>query len=109
MAYFQMSRLALQWLFRKPLTRRYPFEPRRVIAHSRGQLEFTKDTCVYCTVCAKKCPTNALSVHRARKRWAIDRLRCIHCGACVEACPKHSLALTTSHGTPILTKDREVH
>jgi len=80
MGYFEMSKLALKWALTKPPTTRYPFEPRIPIAGSRGQLVFTKDNCVYCTVCAKKCPTGALLVNRAQKKWAIDRLRCINCG-----------------------------
>ena len=107
MAYFEMSRLALKWVLTKPVTSRYPFEPRQAIAGSRGQLVFTKKTCVYCTVCAKKCPTGALTVNRAQKQWTIDRLLCITCGYCVEACPKESLELTTDHGSPTVTKDRE--
>jgi ech hydrogenase subunit F len=109
MAYFEMSKLALQWALRKPPTSRYPFEPRRVIGGSRGQLVFTKANCVYCTVCAKKCPTGALSVNRAQKRWIIDRLRCISCGYCVDSCPKDSLALSTDHGHPTVTRDREFY
>jgi formate hydrogenlyase subunit 6/NADH:ubiquinone oxidoreductase subunit I len=109
MAYFEMSKLALKWALRKPPTSRYPFEPRRALDGSRGQLRFTRDNCVYCTVCAKKCPTGALTVDRARKKWIIDRLLCITCGYCVEACPKKSLDLITHHGTPTVTKDREFH
>ena len=109
MAYFEMSRLALKWVLTKPVTSRYPFEPRQAIAGSRGQLVFTKKTCVYCTVCAKKCPTGALTVNRAQKQWTIDRLLCITCGYCVEACPKQSLELTTPHGIPTVTKDRECY
>ncbi|MFO1499733.1 MAG: 4Fe-4S binding protein [Verrucomicrobiota bacterium] len=107
MSYFQMSKLALKWALTKPPTSRYPFEPRRMINGSRGQLVFTKDNCVYCTVCAKKCPTGALTVLRAHKKWIIDRLRCISCGYCVEACPKKSLELTAAHSTPTVTRDRE--
>ncbi len=107
MAYFEMSRLALKWALSKPVTSRYPFEPRQAMAGSRGHLIFTKDNCVYCTVCAKKCPTGALVVNRARKKWAIDRLRCIACGYCVEVCPKKSLALDTAHNAPAVTKDLE--
>jgi ech hydrogenase subunit F len=40
--------------------------------------------------------------------WAIDRLLCISCGYCVENCPKKSLALSTKHGVPTVTKDREI-
>jgi ech hydrogenase subunit F len=107
MAYFEMSKLALKWAFKKPVTTRYPFEPRLAIAGSRGRLVFTKDNCVYCAVCAKKCPTGALVINRAQKKWTIDRLMCISCGYCVELCPKKSLVLTTDHGVPSVTKDRE--
>ena len=107
MAYFEMSRLALKWALSKPPTSHYPFEPRRALAGSRGRLIFTKDNCVYCTVCAKKCPTGALVVNRAQKKWIIDRLRCINCGACVEGCPKKSLELQEMHGGAAVTKDLE--
>ena len=108
MPYFEMSRMAVEWAMSKPPTTRYPFEPRRALAGSRGRLAFTKDSCVYCTVCAKKCPTGALVVNRAQKQWAIDRLRCITCGYCVEVCPKKSLQLKSSHAAPTVTKDLEV-
>lgn len=109
MAYFTMSRLALKWAFTKPCTTRYPFEPRRALPGSRGSLVFARDNCVYCTVCAKRCPTGALAVNRAQKRWSIDRLMCINCGYCVEACPKDCLQLSTAHATPVVTKDREFY
>ncbi len=109
MSYFAMSKLALKWAFAPPATTNYPFTPRAALAGSRGWLLFTKDTCVYCNVCAKKCPTGALLVNRAQTSWAIDRLRCITCGYCVEVCPKKSLELATSHGNPLVTKDREFY
>ena len=74
---------------------------------SRDRLVFTRDNCVYCTVYAKKCPTGALIVNWAQKKWAIDRLLCITCGYCVETCPKKSLSLVTAHAGPVVTKDRE--
>ena len=108
MAYFEMAKLALKWAVSKPPTSRYPFESRRMIPGSRGRLAFTKDNCVYCNICAKKCPTGALTVNRAQKQWVIDRLRCICCGYCVEACPKKSLNLVTEHGAPVVKKGQEV-
>jgi formate hydrogenlyase subunit 6/NADH:ubiquinone oxidoreductase subunit I len=107
MAYFQMTWLALKWALTQPPTSRYPFEPRHPIPGSRGQIVFTKDNCVYCTVCAKRCPTGALRVNRAQKAWTIDRLLCISCGCCIDVCPKDSLAFSTSHGLPAVTRERE--
>ncbi len=109
MAYFTMAKLALKWAIQPPVTRRYPFTPRRALPNSRGQLVFIKDKCVYCTVCAKKCPTRALTVNRSAKKWGIERLQCISCGYCVEVCPKHCLELSTDHGKPTVTKDKETY
>jgi len=109
MPYFRMAKLALKWAVRQPATYRYPFAPRQVIALSRGTLVFAKDKCVCCTVCRKKCPTGAIGVNRTQKKWAIDRLRCISCGYCVEVCPKGALSLSTNHGIPTVTKDREIY
>jgi len=107
MPYFSMSMLALKWAFRKPVTSRYPFEPRQLLPNSRGSLSFAKETCAYCTVCAKKCPTGALVVNRSQKKWSIDRLRCITCGYCIEVCPKKCLHLDAIHAGAAVTKDRE--
>ena len=108
MAYFEMTRLALKWALTKPPTSQYPFQPRQALAGSRGRLVFTKDNCVYCNVCAKKCPTGALGLNRKEKKWIIDRLRCITCGCCVEVCPKKSLELVADHVRPTVTRDREI-
>ena len=104
---FAMERLALKWAFRKPVTSRYPFEPRVPLAGSRGKLEMPTSTCIYCKICEKKCPTGAITVDRVAKTWCIDRLRCISCAACVEQCPKKSLALSEMHGGAVVTRDRE--
>jgi formate hydrogenlyase subunit 6/NADH:ubiquinone oxidoreductase subunit I len=106
MGYLEMSKLIGKWLFSKPSTKSYPAEPRQVIPGSRGQLKLDKETCIYCTACAKKCPTEAITVDRPAKVFTLDRLRCVSCGYCVEICPKDSLDLTESHGHP--TTKREI-
>ena len=108
MAYLEMIQLALKWSVSKPATSRYPFTPRIPLARSRGRLEFTKDSCIYCNVCAKRCPTDALVVNRKEKQWIIDRFRCITCGACVEICPKNSLAMAAAHQGPAVAHGQEV-
>ena len=107
MSYFSMSKMALKWAFKKPITKNYPFGPRIVIPKCRGELDVTLVQCTYCTLCAKRCPTGAIAVSRSPKTWTIDRLLCIQCGYCVELCPKKCLSLSTSHGTTAITKDRE--
>jgi ech hydrogenase subunit F len=104
-----MASMSLKWAFKKPVTSRYPFEPRQAIAGSRGKLSFDAVTCVYCGICVKKCPTGALVANRKHRKWAIDRLLCITCGYCVEVCPKKSLALGTDHMSPTVTRDKEFY
>lgn len=49
--------------------------------------------CVYCTLCAKKCPAGAITVDRAAKTWTLDEERCIGCGTCHEVCPKKCIIM----------------
>lgn len=43
------------------------------------------DTCTGCTVCAKKCPVNAI-IGTKKQAHFINNSKCIGCGACYEAC-----------------------
>ncbi|MGX8693117.1 MAG: ATP-binding protein, partial [Clostridia bacterium] len=47
--------------------------------------------CIYCTLCAKKCPVGALTVDRAAKTWTLDEDLCLGCGTCAMACPKDAI------------------
>ena len=57
-----------------------------------GDLECDKETCVYCGLCAKACPADALTVDRKEKTWEVDKEACVKCGACIDKCPKKSLS-----------------
>ena len=47
--------------------------------------EIDHDKCVGCTLCARKCPVNAVEGVR-KKPHTIDSLHCIKCGVCIENC-----------------------
>ena len=49
--------------------------------------------CVYCTLCAKKCPAGALTVDRKEKIWKLDEDKCIGCGTCHDVCPKTAIVM----------------
>ena len=70
-----------------------PAEAAGADADGDGPLVCNKETCVYCGLCAKECPVDALKVERKpEKIWEVNEDECIKCGACIEKCPKDSLA-----------------
>ena len=44
-----------------------------------------KNICVACCVCTKKCPKNAISIHKGC--YAVVDEKCVGCGICARACP----------------------
>lgn len=46
------------------------------------------DNCKGCTICIKRCPTEAIRVRGGKAR--ILELRCIDCGECIRTCPNHA-------------------
>lgn len=49
------------------------------------------ETCKKCGLCAKGCPTTAISGVLGKEAYVIDAAKCIRCGACVQACPFNSV------------------
>jgi ferredoxin len=48
------------------------------------------ETCIGCTACTKRCPTNAISGKRSELH-VIDPKLCIDCGACGVVCPPEAI------------------
>ena len=53
----------------------------------KGLLTYKIDTnlCKGCTLCATKCPSEAIIGERKQAHYVIDE-RCIRCGSCIAAC-----------------------
>ena len=62
-----------------------------VFARDDGKPVYDASKCVYCTLCAKKCPAGAITVDRAAKTWTLDEDKCVACGTCAEVCPKNAI------------------
>lgn len=86
---FDMIGNILKNLTSKPATRKYPFEKREPYQGSRGRVRGIEiEDCIFCGICSKKCPSNAIDVSKAGKSWEIDPYKCVVCGICSEVCPK---------------------
>jgi ech hydrogenase subunit F len=99
-----ISRLIMKTLFHKPATRRYPSVKRAPFERTRGHIRIDIQTCIFCGMCSRKCPTKALVVSKDERSWTIDRLRCIICGYCVEVCPKDCLFMENAASSPVTGK-----
>ena len=77
---------ALKSLFRHVFTRRYPKE-KPVLPHGfRGKLIHYPDKCIYCSACARNCPSSCITVNPKKKTWKQDMGQCLFCEQCVETC-----------------------
>jgi ech hydrogenase subunit F len=94
-----MAGQSLRNLVARPSTRLYPFTVRTAFLGARGKIEFDVETCNYCMLCARRCPTLAIRVDREARAWSIEHLSCIACNACVEVCAKKSLAMSATPRT----------
>lgn len=107
MKIFVMAKKVLQSLFARPATNRYPFVPKTYYKNTRGSIVIDINKCIYCGMCARKCPTQAIVVTKADKQWKIDRLRCIACGYCVDVCPVKCLSMNNAYAASVLTKEED--
>ncbi len=44
------------------------------------------DKCKKCSLCARKCPVNAISGVVGKEPYVIDQAKCIKCGMCISSC-----------------------
>jgi ech hydrogenase subunit F len=98
----KMKWLTLKGLLKGPDTRRYPTVVREPFEGTRGSLVFVTEKCTVCTLCEKKCPTNAIKVDRKARVWTLDRYLCILCGECVDCCAKSALRMDKHHFAPVM-------
>jgi ferredoxin len=55
------------------------------------------EKCIFCGLCDKFCPTNAITVER-RKSFDIDLNKCVGCNACANVCPKKIITVNNDLG-----------
>ena len=94
----------LRNLSAKPATRLYPLEEREPFASYRGVITNDVEHCIFCSACARVCPTGAIVVDAKGGKWNYDPFLCVYCSACVEKCPTKCLLQEPIHRKPSVSK-----
>lgn len=59
----------------------------------RGLIRYSiTDDCIGCTICAQKCPVNAIAM-KPYEKHIIDQQTCIRCGTCKTVCPSNAVGV----------------
>ncbi len=109
MSVMYFSKNAIKNLTHKPATLMYPNKKRAFFERTRGHVEIRIADCIFCGICQKRCPSNAIRVERAGKLWQIERMNCIQCGACVDNCPKKCLGMKNDYTAPDMAKKTDAY
>ena len=91
-------------MFSKPATHMYPILKRDFQERTRGHIQIDIDSCIFCSICQKKCPADAILVSREEKSWTIQRMQCVQCNYCIEVCPKDCLVNKPEYTEPDVIK-----
>jgi ech hydrogenase subunit F len=86
----------------------YPAVPREFPEKARGHIEINIDKCIFCGLCSRRCPAQALKVSKEQKSWEIDRARCVLCNFCVEICPVKCLRCEKQYASSYLVQTNAV-
>ncbi|MDR3294259.1 MAG: 4Fe-4S dicluster domain-containing protein [Clostridiales Family XIII bacterium] len=100
MAILKIGKMIMGSLFKKPATLMYPVIPRQWQEKTRGHIEVVMADCILCGICARKCPTDAITVAKDARTWTIQRMQCVQCSCCVEVCPKKCLTNKNEYTAP---------
>ena len=104
-----MCKTVLSSLWKKNACQMYPIKPAKFFKNSRGHIAIDPNKCILCTLCARRCPTGAIEVDRAKGTWLINRYKCITCNECVLACKPVALIMENQYAAPGAHKDIELH
>lgn len=100
---------SLRNLFTKPATEEFPAKPREYKERYRGHIENDISKCILCGNCMRNCPSDAITVTKAKYTWEIHPFSCVQCSKCVEVCPTKCLKMVNSFTEPGSEKTRIVN
>lgn len=105
---FKLGGMTLGSLFKQPETIQYPQMEKRPSPIARGVVECVVEECVFCGVCARCCPADAIEVDRQESTWTVDRFRCVKCASCVSRCPQKCLSMEAARPAVATRKSKLV-
>lgn len=100
----KLSKMTLGSIFKKPETILYPAQTRFVPEGLKGHIENDIARCIFCGICEKRCPADAIEVKKQDRTWSIDVFRCVQCGSCARECPQKCLRMEPSYAAVSVAK-----
>jgi formate hydrogenlyase subunit 6/NADH:ubiquinone oxidoreductase subunit I len=107
-AFNVIGKTVMKSLFGKPATAMYPVIKNDFYPLTRGAIEMDPANCIFCNLCAKRCPTEAIEVSRPDRVWTINRTRCLVCNFCVDVCPRDCLTTVRQYTAPMTDKSAAI-
>ena len=92
--------------FGKRATRMYPVTTREPFSEVRGELNIDIKECNLCSLCARACPAQCITVDREKATWECDPFECVYCGVCADVCSRNCLTLEGKYRAPATEKFR---
>ncbi len=104
-----IAQTIMRSLVGKPSTLMYPQRKRMYPPATRGQVQNDIVRCIFCGMCQRNCPTDAIVVTKESRAWQIDSLRCCYCRRCVEVCPVKCLIMHNTYFPPVQTRQDGIY
>ena len=93
--------VTLTYLFRKPVTMRYPETQPVIPPGHRGLHDYVEPKCILCFRCQNVCPVGCIRIETLGRGkdalltgYSVDYSKCLYCNMCAEICPTNCVWLT---------------